>query len=116
MMNERIVKRRRGIQRVIAGLVALAACGAMATVTLETAVLAETPPSADGLAEDFADPPAKWKSRPLWFWNGPLDKSTTTTIMEKSVAARRSRARTMGPTHRAHRTLPWDKLIRRHQH
>ena len=26
------------------------------------------------LSADFADPPAQWKSRPLWFWNGPLDE------------------------------------------
>ena len=41
----------------------------------------------DSLEKDFADPPAQWKSRPLWFWNGPLDEGTTTRIMEESVAS-----------------------------
>ena len=44
-------------------------------------------PAADNLEQDFADPPAQWKSRPLWFWNGPLDQDTTTAIMERSVAS-----------------------------
>jgi hypothetical protein len=39
------------------------------------------------LARDFAHPPAEWKSRPLWFWNGPLDKARTTEIMERSAAS-----------------------------
>lgn len=42
--------------------------------------------AAGDLAADFADPPAQWKSRPLWFWNGPLDDATTTQIMEGSAA------------------------------
>jgi hypothetical protein len=42
---------------------------------------------ADSLRHDFADPPAMWKSRPLWFWNGPLDQGTTAQIMEGSVAS-----------------------------
>ncbi|MHB8953307.1 MAG: glycosyl hydrolase [Pirellulaceae bacterium] len=37
------------------------------------------------LRQDFVDPPALWKSRPLWFWNGPLDQGTTAQIMEASV-------------------------------
>ncbi|MHB8899136.1 MAG: glycosyl hydrolase [Thermoguttaceae bacterium] len=41
----------------------------------------------DGLRRDFAQPPAQWKSRPLWFWNGPLDDRTTAEIMEHSVAS-----------------------------
>ncbi len=39
------------------------------------------------LEADFAQPPAQWKSRPLWFWNGPLDQARTTEIMERSVAS-----------------------------
>ena len=39
------------------------------------------------LRQDFAEPPAEWKSRPLWFWNGPVDKQKTTEIMERSVAS-----------------------------
>lgn len=38
-------------------------------------------------ARDFMTPPAEWKSRPLWFWNGPLDKTRTTEVMERSVAS-----------------------------
>ena len=87
MMNARILSRRSRIERILAGLAALAAGAALATGTLETVVLAESPPTADSLEKDFTSPPAKWKSRPLWFWNGPLDESATTTIMEKSVAS-----------------------------
>lgn len=39
---------------------------------------------AEGMREDFANPPLAWKSRPLWFWNGPADEETTRTVMEKS--------------------------------
>ena len=39
------------------------------------------------LRQHFAEPPAEWKSRPLWFWNGPVDKQKTTEIMERSVAS-----------------------------
>ncbi len=42
---------------------------------------------ADDLVKDFVDPPVQWKSRPLWFWNGPLSEAATTEIMEKSVAS-----------------------------
>jgi len=58
MMNTRIFNRRRGIERIIAALAALAA-----GVALATAALAETPPAVDSLEKDFASPPAKWKSR-----------------------------------------------------
>ncbi len=82
MISARMSSRRRGIERVIAALAALAAGAGLATV-----VLAESPPTVDSLEKDFTSPPAKWKSRPLWFWNGPLDESATTTIMEESVAS-----------------------------
>jgi hypothetical protein len=39
------------------------------------------------LAQDFVDPPASWKTRPLWFWNGPLSKARTDEILEKSAAS-----------------------------
>ena len=48
---------------------------------------AADPVPAGSLRQDFADPPALWKSRPLWFWNGPLDQATTTQIMEASVGS-----------------------------
>lgn len=64
----------------------LAAVAAVATGTLLSAIfVSAAPPDAESLQRDFADPPAQWKSRPLWFWNGPLDQSTTSAIMEKSV-------------------------------
>ena len=56
--------------------------GAVLVLALVTSQL-----RADDLATDFANPPAQWKSRPLWFWNGPLTEDTTTEIMQKSVAS-----------------------------
>lgn len=44
-------------------------------------------PTAEELARGFGRPPAETKSRPLWFWNGPLDRARTTEIMEQSVAS-----------------------------
>jgi len=81
-MNAKIFTCRWGIERVVAALATLAAGAGLTTV-----VLAESSPTADSLEKDFGSPPAKWKSRPLWFWNGPLDRDATTTIMEKSVAS-----------------------------
>ena len=60
-------------------LVVCVGCASMA--------LAASPSSIENLASDFANPPARWKSRPLWFWNGPLSEDTTTKIMEGSVAS-----------------------------
>ena len=28
------------------------------------------------LRREFADPPLRWQSRPLWFWNGKLPSSS----------------------------------------
>jgi hypothetical protein len=61
-----------------AWLVVLAAWAAVALA--HAAALAD-------LARDFASPPAAWKPRPLWFWNGPLDRARTTEIMERSRAS-----------------------------
>ena len=52
-----------------------------------TTILCAAQPTMDSLKADFAQPPAQWKSRPLWFWNAPLDKSKTAEIMERSVAS-----------------------------
>ena len=38
------------------------------------------------LEQEFTNPPRCWKSRPLWFWNGPLDKAHTAQIMVASKA------------------------------
>lgn len=64
-----------------------AAVAAIAMGTLAAAVVAAPPPDDGALRRDFAQPPLQWKSRPLWFWNGPLDEDTTTAIMEKSVGS-----------------------------
>ena len=34
-------------------------------------------PATSALRSDFADPPARYASRPLWFWNGPLSHART---------------------------------------
>ena len=31
---------------------------------------------------DFAEPPARWKPRPLWFWNAPPSRAQTHAIIE----------------------------------
>jgi len=61
----------------------------LATALLCQVALAQSPQNAnvDAIEQEFANPPARWKSRPLWFWNGPLDQDTTTAIMEKSVGS-----------------------------
>lgn len=44
-------------------------------------------PAAEAWAEirrDFRDPPLRWKPRPLWFWNGPLSRTRTHEMMERS--------------------------------
>ncbi|HEY3322170.1 MAG TPA: glycosyl hydrolase [Planctomycetota bacterium] len=33
------------------------------------------------LRKDFADPPLRWHSRPLWFWNGRLDAEKTRSMV-----------------------------------
>ena len=50
-------------------------------------VLCGAEPAPDKLAREFERPAAEWKSRPLWFWNGPLDQQKTTQIMEHSLAS-----------------------------
>lgn len=37
------------------------------------------------MRDDFIDPPAQYKTRPLWFWNAPLNAKTTEEIMQRSV-------------------------------
>ena len=61
--------------RVVPGMVVMAA---VASSTLR---------AGDSLAElrrDFRDPPFHSKTRPLWFWNGPLSTAETKAIMERS--------------------------------
>jgi hypothetical protein len=59
-------------------VILLAGCGWGVAAQVDTA---------GDLARDFMSPRAEWKSRPLWFWNGPLDKDRTTEVMERSVAS-----------------------------
>lgn len=48
-----------------------------------TASSGEGPIDADtSLRKDFADPPFQFKSRPLWFWNGPLSAERTCAQLE----------------------------------
>jgi hypothetical protein len=75
------VKNRHGIRWRTIVMLAVLAVG----VGLSTMSAAADPLAVDRLEKDFADPPAQWKSRPLWFWNGPLDEGATTRIMEESV-------------------------------
>ena len=34
------------------------------------------------LQSDFSDPPLAWKTRPLWFWNGPLEAGRTRAMLQ----------------------------------
>jgi hypothetical protein len=61
---------RRGL-----AILALAFLAGVATASAEPAPDAE-------LRKDFADPPLRWKSRPLWFWNGPPSPEKTRAILE----------------------------------
>ena len=36
------------------------------------------------MRREFEHPTSQYKTRPLWFWNGPLDKRVTAEIMERS--------------------------------
>ncbi|OHB85327.1 MAG: hypothetical protein A2V98_16360 [Planctomycetes bacterium RBG_16_64_12] len=37
------------------------------------------------LRDDFVNPPASYRTRPLWFWNGPLDPAETARMIERSL-------------------------------
>ena len=39
------------------------------------------------LRREFADPPLRWQSRPLWFWNGKLDAEKTKGMVADCKAA-----------------------------
>jgi hypothetical protein len=39
------------------------------------------------LRREFADPPLRWQSRPLWFWNGKLDAEKTRGVVAACKAA-----------------------------
>jgi len=39
------------------------------------------------IRKDFQNPPLKFKSRPLWFWNKPLSRSQTRQVMKASKEA-----------------------------
>ena len=81
-MNSRLIE-ICGLRQRTLMVLAVVAVGA----GLVAAACAADPAPADSLRQDFSDPPARWKSRPLWFWNGPLDQGTTAQIMEASVGS-----------------------------
>lgn len=54
----------------------LLACGAV--------LAAAVPALAADLQTDFVDPPSKYQTRPLWFWNAPPSQAETGQIMERS--------------------------------
>ena len=39
------------------------------------------------LRREFAEPPLRWQSRPLWFWNGKLDAEKTKGMVAACKAA-----------------------------
>lgn len=43
--------------------------------------------SLSDLQHEFRDPPFRYKSRPLWFWNGPLSAAETKAIMKQSKSS-----------------------------
>jgi hypothetical protein len=54
----------------------------LSTLWLWPSLAAQAPTPWADLRQDFADPPAEWKTRPLWFWNAPPTKAETHAIME----------------------------------
>jgi hypothetical protein len=58
-----------------------AACLA-AILSVGTGLAATGGTAGADMRADFADPPAQWKTRPLWFWNAPPDRRTTEAVLE----------------------------------
>jgi hypothetical protein len=54
---------------------------------LFSASLSEAAMDDSELRRDFADPPLRWQSRPLWFWNGKLDVEKTRGMVAACKAA-----------------------------
>jgi len=54
----------------------------LAALGLAGAARAEEPGAWADIQRDFTDPPLRCKSRPLWFWNGPLSAEKTRSILE----------------------------------
>jgi hypothetical protein len=46
-----------------------------AVVVLAALAACACPAARADLRDDFAEPPLRYKTRPLWFWNGPLSKA-----------------------------------------
>ncbi|MCY3022247.1 MAG: hypothetical protein NTW87_24820 [Planctomycetota bacterium] len=59
--------------RAVPGMVLLFA----AALGADGLVRGEERMSEENLRKDFRDPPFLLKSRPLWFWNGPLSRERT---------------------------------------
>ena len=60
---------------------------AIALPLLLTAGLSEAAADDAKLRQQFADPPLRWQSRPLWFWNGKLDAEKTKGMVAACKAA-----------------------------
>ena len=58
----------------------------MLPLLFETSLSAATADDAS-FRNEFADPPLSWQSRPLWFWNGPLDAEKTKGMVAACKAA-----------------------------
>jgi len=54
---------------------------------LLAAGLSEAAAADSELRREFADPPLRWLSRPLWFWNGKLDAEKTRGMVADCKAA-----------------------------
>lgn len=55
--------------------------------SLFAAGLAEAAVNDSGLRREFAEPPFRYQSRPLWFWNGKLDVEKTKGMVAACKAA-----------------------------
>ena len=78
----RITRNRRGfVTRLKSGL-----CAVILAIAPPLSSHAQAPHErADNwqkIRTDFAQPPERFKSRPLWFWNGPLDAAKTREILQ----------------------------------
>ena len=59
----------------------------LALPLLSAAGLSEAAADDSELRREFADPPLRWQSRPLWFWNGRLDVEKTKGMVAACKAA-----------------------------
>jgi len=60
---------------------------AIALPVLFAADLSQAAMDDSELRREFAAPPLRWQSRPLWFWNGKLDAEKTKGMVAACKAA-----------------------------